>query len=296
MIDKFLIRRLRKPSIWRRIAVERLTEPLHLNLLSSFVALFGGWKAKTAFDLVLRPHNAYAILDASERSGYLNKPKLALCEFGVATGAGLMNMAFLAQRISKITGVEIRVFGFDTGCGMPDPIDYRDHPELYASGDFKMDQEALRARLPGNAELIIGNIRDSIPAFLVRLGAEGYKVGYVVIDVDYYSSTCDALTVFGGHPELYLPIVQVYLDDIQLQQHNPSAGELLAVDEFNAKSAMRKIYKDEFLENRRIFKRASWIHQMRSLHVLDHPERNRRTPGNRKLDNPYLDTSPGGSA
>src|ERR1700689_1067208 len=101
MIYKFLIRRLRDPSVWRRKALERLTEPLHLNLLSSFVALFGGGKAKTAFDLVVRPHNAYAILDAAERSGYLNEPKLALCEFGVATGAGLMNMAFLAQRISK---------------------------------------------------------------------------------------------------------------------------------------------------------------------------------------------------
>ena len=46
--------------------------------------------------------------------------------------------------------MEYQIFGFDTGLGMPDPIDYRDHPELYKAGDFKMDQENLKKILPEN--------------------------------------------------------------------------------------------------------------------------------------------------
>ena len=33
---------LGRKDIWRRIAVERLTEPLHLNVIAAFVAIFGG--------------------------------------------------------------------------------------------------------------------------------------------------------------------------------------------------------------------------------------------------------------
>src|SRR4051812_41346524 len=39
---------------WRRILQERLTEPVHLNLLSLFVLLFGSYRAKIAWDLVIR--------------------------------------------------------------------------------------------------------------------------------------------------------------------------------------------------------------------------------------------------
>ena len=77
-----------------------------------------------------------------------------------------------------------------------------------------------------------------------------------MIDVDYYSSTVDALKIFDGPPDLYLPITIVYLDDIQLAHHNPFAGELLAVAEFNAQTSLRKICRHDFLENTRIFRNA----------------------------------------
>jgi hypothetical protein len=40
--------------VLRRVMVERLTEPLHLNMASAFVAVFGGFRAKVAFDLVYK--------------------------------------------------------------------------------------------------------------------------------------------------------------------------------------------------------------------------------------------------
>ena len=45
---------------------ERLSEPLHLNAISAFVALFGSFRRKVEYDLVLRPQNAFGILKAAD--------------------------------------------------------------------------------------------------------------------------------------------------------------------------------------------------------------------------------------
>ena len=55
----FLLRRLAHRKIWSRIFNERLTEPLHMNFLSLFVWVFGSYRAKVDYDLVVRQNNAY---------------------------------------------------------------------------------------------------------------------------------------------------------------------------------------------------------------------------------------------
>ena len=40
---------------------------------------------------------------------------VSIVEFGVATGAGLMNMASIARRVMEATGVAVKIYGFDTG-------------------------------------------------------------------------------------------------------------------------------------------------------------------------------------
>jgi hypothetical protein len=110
LLDRLVISKLQNKAIWKRILLERLTEPLHLNIASVFIGLFGSWRAKRAFDLVLRPHNAYGIFDAAARCKRLGIRKLAVCEFGVANGAGLMNMARIAEPVMADTGVDIKVY------------------------------------------------------------------------------------------------------------------------------------------------------------------------------------------
>ena len=281
--------KFRQPRIWKRVFLERLTEPLHLNVLSLFVCIFGNIRQKTAFDLVLRQHNAFSILRAATDAKSSGLGKLCVVEFGVAAGAGFLNMCEIAKRVTESTGVDIKVFGFDTGKGMPKAIDYRDHPDLYREGDFPMDVTQLQKRVPSNGRLILGALSETVPAFLGDHLAPDRPLGYAVIDVDYYSSTVDALKIFGGPPGLYLPITIVYLDDIQLAHHNPFAGELLAVAEFNAQTPLRKICRHDFFENTRIFRNADWIKHIYYLHVMDHPRRaadHKREP--QKLLNPYL--------
>jgi len=285
------LRRIKEPHIWRRIVYERLTEPLHLNALSIPVALLGSFRMRVRFDLVLRHHNAYAILKAADQAKSLGLNRMTILEFGVAMGGGLMNMCFIAKRVTAITGISITVVGFDTGQGMPPARDYRDHPDLYWAGDFPMDVVALRKRLPENAKLIVGNIDTTVAQFLDGDLRPDCPIGYTAIDVDYYSSTVSALRVFESDPQHYLPICHIYLDDIELDAHNPAAGELLAVEEFNRKSDLRKIYRNEFLENQRLFRNAVWIKHMYQLHVMDHSTRFRVRPDKeaRVIGNPYFD-------
>jgi hypothetical protein len=274
--------------IWERVLRERLGEPLHLNLLSLPVALFGSLETKIYFDLVLRQPNAFSLLEAARIAKRAGLSSFVAAEFGVAAGAGLMNMCDLARRISKRTGVAIRVVGFDTGTGMPEPLDYRDHPDLYRPGDFPMDEQALRQALPDFAELHIGPIATTVKTFVQSLSPAA-PLGYVALDVDYYSSSKDALAVFSGDADKYLPHVLLYVDDMQFARHNPWQGELLAISEFNEAHSERKIAPYNFLREWRLFKRAVWISQMYGVYILDHPAIHARKPREPvHLSNPYL--------
>jgi hypothetical protein len=287
---KFLFLKLLQPRIWGRIMRERLTEPLHLNVMSLFVWIFGTFRAKVWFDLVIRPHNAYALLKAADQAKKHGLGTVSVLEFGVATGAGLMNLAELARRVTGATGVNFKIYGFDSGEGMPPAVDYRDHPEMYQHGDYRMNREALEKSLPPNVHLIIGDVAETTKEFAAKL-SPSEPIGYILIDVDYYSSSVGALNVLkGANPSCYLPMTSVYLDDIFSEEHNPWCGELAAVHEFNAEQPMRKIAFNPFIDTDRLFKRASWLKHIWVLHVLDHPYRNevRTTSEKRSLYNPYL--------
>jgi hypothetical protein len=281
--------RLAKRRIWRRILLERLSEPLHLNIASLAVAAFGTTRAKIDWDLVLRQPYAWGVLAAADLAHAAGAEQVHVVEFGVASGTGLMNLSAHARRVRKATGVNVQVHGFDTGRGMPPAVDYRDHPELYQEGDFPMQEEALRAALPEGTFLHIGPLGDTVPAFLEGLNASA-PLGFVSIDVDYYSSTVEALEALAGPADKYLPWLPVYLDDVALPSHNSRAGELLAVAEFNDSHANRVIERHAFFETGRIFRRAPWLRNMFFAHILDHEARTNTAPVamKRYIENPYL--------
>ena len=283
------LKKLKNKYIWKRIYYERLTEPLHLNFVALFVALFGNFRTKISHDLILRQQHAWSILKCADAAVSLGLKEVTLIEFGVASGAGLLNICKIAEMATKETGVTFRIFGFDTGKGMPPPRSYKDHPELYQAGDFPMDSEALRKVLPANATLIIGEVHETVGAFMEKVVSSA-PIGFVSIDVDYYSSAKDALQVRTGKSDQYLPRTIVYLDDLEDESHNSWCGELLAVNEFNQKNEFRKIERHQFLRSYRIFKNARWIDHMFTCHVLDHPTRNLLLQNRQKviLTNPYL--------
>jgi hypothetical protein len=275
------MRKLNEPRVWERIFRERLAEPLHLNLLSVPVQLFGSFRSKIYFDLVMRQHHAFGLLHAADQAKSVGLEAVSVIEFGVANGAGLVNICRIAERVTRATGIRFQVFGCDTGTGMPPPRDYRDHPEHYSSGDFPMqDPKSLRASMPSFAELVIGDLSQTVPHLLARQ-PEVPPFAFVSVDVDYYWSALESLQIFAGAPSRYLPTVTIYFDDVGFEEHNSWCGELAAIQEFNAAHKLRKIEPFNNLRTRRLFKKALWIERMYTLHVLDHA---RRTP--RKISSP----------
>ena len=99
------------------------------------------------------------------------------------------------------------------------------------------------------------------------------------------------MTTFLGEPGKYLPSTVLYFDDVNNIDHNRHMGELLAIEEFNAKQSHRKICKINQLRNWRVFKNALWLDQVYFLHVLDSdfrlPDRWVNEP-TVVLTNPYL--------
>jgi hypothetical protein len=264
------------PKRLGRVIYERLPEPLHLNVLSIFVALFGNYRMRIACDLVVRQQYAFSLLKTAELAMAQGLKSVTVIEFGVAAGAGLVNICDICRNITKLTGIDFQIFGFDSGVGMPPPRDHRDHPEVFSEGSFPLiDRSALMRALPHNAKLILGDIQETLPDFMAGLSASS-PVGFVVIDVDYYWSAKECLKVFLGAADNYLPWTLVYLDDIGFESSNPWAGELLAVREFNEENEMRKIHLFEGLRHKRLFKHTSWFDQVYLLHVLDHGRRSVR--------------------
>ncbi len=290
MISKYVLSRAMQKSKWKKIFLERLTEPLHLNVLSAFVLLFGSYRQKVNFDLIIRQQYAFPILWAADSAKRQNIRRISLIEFGVASGAGLLNMCSIAEHVTKATGVEFDIYGFDTGEGLPVALDYGDLPENFQKGDYPaLGLEQLKKALPDNAHLILGDIKESLPAFLRGI-SQDRPIGFVSVDVDYYSSAKHCLNLFVGDATSYLPVTLVYLDDIEPVGCNPWTGEYLAVNEFNTDNELRKIAPFNFLRAKRIFKNVAWIDRMYAAHIHDHPARQPKQMDSapRVIKNEYL--------
>jgi len=200
-----------------------------------------------------------------------------------------MNIDEIAKNITKLTGIHFKIYGFDSGKGMPKPTSYKDHPEYYLEGDFKMNFELLKKNLSENVSLIIGDVEKTLPQFIKNLSKKE-PIGFISFDLDYYSSTKNAFEILKVDAALFFPLTYLYFDDITLPNHNNYSGELLAINEFNQENKYRKIEYHRFLENERIFRNATWIKQLYSFHVLDHAIRNNLSNAltSQSIKNPYL--------
>jgi hypothetical protein len=254
----------------------RLNRKVQTTLLgqASWIDRHGTFREREACDLISRPHYTYGILRAADTALYFGHNKVTVCEFGVASGGGLLAMIEIAELVTQETGVEIRIVGFDTGAGLPDVSGHKDHAEMWMPGDFEMEeQDKLVARIGGRAALIFGDIKDTIEPFVASLTPDA-PVGFVSIDVDIYSGTVSALQLFDGDVNLYTPTVSMYFDDLSFFSANDWCGEALAIREFNETHELRKIGPDRSLPGRRTARHGHFHRHMYGCHLLDHDARN----------------------
>ncbi|MGB3514140.1 MAG: hypothetical protein WBA93_34020 [Microcoleaceae cyanobacterium] len=104
----------------------------------------GSYEKRLKVGAVERPHYGYCVYQAAALAKNLGYERISVLEFGVAGGNGLINLEYHASEVSKIFSIDIEIYGFDTGEGLPEPLDYRDLPYHWKAGFFKMDIPKLQ--------------------------------------------------------------------------------------------------------------------------------------------------------
>jgi hypothetical protein len=174
----------------------------------------------------------------------------------------------IAEKVENLCGVNIDVYGFDTGVGLPKPQDYRDLPHLYVEGSYAMDREKLSKCLK-RAHLILGVVEKTIPNFLM---SDFSPIAFIAFDLDLYTSTMHAFQLLEADQKLLLPRIHCYFDDILGHTFGDCNGALLAIAEFNASHDRRKIAKINglrfYVPER--YAHEKWVEKFYISHIFDH--------------------------
>ena len=244
--------------------------PAALKLIRSFQ--IGNYRQHLSLGLVERPHYGYCVYNAALLAKKLGYERISVIEFGVAGGTGLANLEYHAEKTSQMLAIEIDVYGFDTGEGLPEPQDYRDLPYHWKKGFFKMDRAKLESKLK-KAKLIVGNIEETSVDFFSRY--DPAPIGAIMHDFDFYSSTAAALKMMDAGEEYFIPRVFCYFDDTignDLVQYNDFTGERLAINEFNQSHEKIKFTIPYNLITRPAIEQ--WYHQIWVCHFFGHSRYN----------------------
>jgi hypothetical protein len=217
----------------------------------------------------LRANYTWSVIHAASIAARTGRERISVLEFGVAGGNGLVALERAAEAAEADLDVGIDVIGFDTGEGLPPPRDNRDAPFLMDGGDFPMEVDELRSRLD-RAELVLGDVRETIPGFLAAPLAE---IGFISFDLDYYSSTRDALAILAADPTHLMPRILCYFDDTHGYPWGDFNGARLAIEEYNGAPGPRKLAQ---IHGLRYLLPASerevrWPEAMYVAHAFDHP-------------------------
>jgi hypothetical protein len=226
-----------------------------------------------------RPHYAYCVLHGAKLAKRLGYERISVIEFGVAGGNGLLSLESHAEKIGREIGIEIEVYGFDTGKGLPpDNDDYRNLPYMWRQGFYQMDFERLKEKLH-SAKLIIGDVKETVNDFFENY--DPAPIAAVMFDMDYYSSTIAAFKIFEADDKKLLPRIHAYFDDIGAGlgilaaelDGNDYTGVRLAINEFNDAHTLKKICPqyclatDKFVDD--------WKHQIFIFHSFMHNDYNK---------------------
>ena len=260
-----------------RAGLDSLSEPTPTRfvVLRALDSMFNflSYENKLRVRSITRSQYGFGLLQAGRLAARLGMKRISAIEFGVAGGNGLLGLENHARSVTRETGVEIEIYGFDSSSGLPAPDDYRDMPYAWEQGFYAMDVEKLRNRLT-SAKLVLGDVRETVPSFGESNPA---PIGFISFDLDYYSSTTAALRILDLPFETLLPRVFCYFDDVAggpAYCYNEFTGELLAINEFNQAHEDRKLTRIAGLRHNFRSLPALWHEQMYVAHLFKHPHYN----------------------
>ena len=135
-----------------------------------------------------------------------------------------------------------------------------------------MDPDLLRRKLRF-AYFLLFPVKETFSTFFGEYAPA--TIGCIFHDLDFYSSTVDALTIFDEDPGHFLPRIYMYFDDVKgthVWAVSEFAGELLAIDEFNRNHPSKKIAPDRSMPL--YYPDQWWTDQIYIYHDFHHPKYN----------------------
>jgi len=144
-----------------------------------------------------------------------------------------------------------------------------------------MDRAALERRLAGRAELVLGDVVQTLTEWRPAPDA---PLGAVLFDLDLYTSTKAGLRILLN--ENVLPRVWCYFDDVEgypINAFGDGAGERAALAEFNAASQRSEL--QDYISPARVFKNMTpeaWQRRIYIYHRFSHPQYNANISGQAK--------------
>jgi hypothetical protein len=261
MISQFLIKvALSRPVPLRIVIARKLVKKLSLF----------SYTDRLVIGAIERAHYGHCIYEAAKLAARLNYSDISVIEFGCGGGNGLLNAESHINEIEKVFPVKIQLYGFDSAAGLPQAEDYRDYPYYFRPGQFRMDLDALRARL-ARARLVLGDVAETRKTFFGEYNPA--PIGAIFHDLDFYSSTREALRIFEADQHYFLPRVFMYFDDINGNNTwlpCEYTGELLAINEFNQANKKSKIVRNRTMHHWNEW----WADQIFVYHDFEHPDYN----------------------
>jgi len=160
--------------------------------------------------------------------------------------------------------------------------------EIYQQGDFPMDPAVLRRALPDNARLVIGELKETVPAFLQTV-PDAAPIGFVS-----WTSITTRRRATPSRCSTGVPPVPAAHAGLSRRPrasfHNSWCGERRACSSSTRPASCARSSSMPFC-GATGFSATRWIDHMFTLHVLDHPTRTTLVQERQAtiLTNPYLE-------
>ena len=179
--------------------------------------------------IIPRPHYALGALFAAHQAKYFNHKSFTLIEFGCWNNEGLIDLDHWCNEIKILLGINYKIYGFDSGKGLPSSKNKFDVKYKWSNSDYK-SSNSYNLKKFKNIKLILGDVKKTLPMFL-KTSNENSPIGFISFDMDYYSSTTNAFKILKSNSKNFIARPILYFDDFVLTSN--FEGEYLAINDFN---------------------------------------------------------------
>jgi hypothetical protein len=249
-------------------------EPYRARLFREIIKRLrlGNYLQRLEVDAVERPWYGWCVYHAAIQAQALGHTGITVAEMGVAGGNGLLCLCDHADEVKRLTGIDITVYGFDTGRGLPASKDPRDLLYCWPAHSYEMNIDRLRERMRSRATLVLGDVSETVEGFRPSNTA---PIGAVFFDLDLYTSTIAALSILDVSERL--PRMWCWFDDIIGRSDNlycENNGERAAINEYNALRRNHAVLSPAHCFADKAIPRY-WHQQVFIDHRFEHPAYNR---------------------